>query len=1447
MKRLLFILLLLSAPFLLSAQTNSPAKLAIIAESSGAEDVASLLTAELSSNSNLHLLERDEIDRIAHEQGLSLVNQNYLKLGQLLGADGLLLIDGKYGEQIQVPFGKSSPQILDLTSRLIAVKPGVVLSAEKFTVKKDDLADWTSTYVKHLDPFLPKLTLLVKDAIPISVVNFRCAAASTNAAEVERQLKLLAIERLSQERQCFVLERQRMQLLTQEKEFNLDDSQFWSGCYLLEGVVDQNGYDEGTVTINARLTPPKGSGVPLLMEIRGSRSNLPEVINQLVTKVAEALKIGTTAPSWNPSAEATQYYEEAKWALRWEAYGEAQTAAESAWALGKRDSDCGLLRVQSYAYEIPAIFPSGSFRYDPNRPQQKYGHLDEALDPKFCDTASYGLTCYYECLRSYPDGEPKILTRGKGWNDWHDSPWYLTGIESLNAASGILQYYNYLPSRQTAMAEKLSDLRSITRKVANLISESPSVHDSYYISNRSAGYDELSKTLGENPNIFRCEVNWGCFWQEKPEDTIAMYRQLMSSPVFSYIHADFWNRPEERPRLMAWNDSDSREIPIIWNNFMRELADSPDILHQLEYKGLVYTDAQSDTAKHDAFTNFYESLIGARQLFITNDVDIFYLDWGTSSHTQRAPSEIVTDFSRSIEETYRKIYHPQLNAIFNERIGRPPPPVYKAPELIAQEKEYLKANQYDSPTFNRIFLEGSGEYSKSQALELEPFVAEYKSNLSVQIDELKRREKIKALSSDEWMNESDMESALSSMDFFVGRAISNAIHPQPPPVWHTDSGTLPSSYTFTAQFHKPANITGSDAVSNVLTVGKFYQIPLHGLCKNGVGSAAIVAHHWIDGKLLLDLAIGTHEYTFDQNSNWTSTANVTYPAFAILDPVAEHWNVILGQREGDILAQNLSYNRSTLWHDRIFTSDNHELKTYDLATRQWRTLEISDGNNYQLFNVNDRLYAANATTVLEIIDNGNATHLMASTRRQAPVTALDTVQLGNPYMGLPMLCPGPANSLRIITREKIYAWAGSDWRYEADIPGDATRPEILPDGILFRGPNLYRLPYQSDELQVCIQQAASFAIGGMPLNIAIPAQSGSRHSLKTTWDMPAQFVKPMPQTWLGEQLYFLQDHSQKQDIVQQMTDGSGKPYSLITGSRTLEKDGANAELLCFSPGSRTPQKVFLRFSAPHGRPPGGENQAFMYGAAGAIYFGDETTAPMAAAVGTSIRDDFLAQEFQPGIWMMPVSVLQTQIGAQRKAQLAAAAQQAAAKEQLQKNILDKYSHGRQGAMNPEEKENALTNADFISSQIDIIDANHNGLLDPDELSYFDTRHDGYMNRKEQAGFDLAQHLLATRLIEKFDKHGDGFLDLMAFQWMLREYHWSAVLGTLPRGPHGPYCDADHLAIIMDEQLLIQLGHPRNPGTYGLGDFGAEALRDQIRYAIGDYWEEKAHAAKSAAK
>jgi len=172
MKKILGALTVLILATRLLAQSNEPVRLALITETDEASAASDVLTAQLSGNPKLHLLERNEIEKVYREQGLSAANRDYLKLGRILGADGLLIFD----------IVRTKPAT-NLMARLIAVKPGVVLTDGSFPWPLKDIPSWAESVATYLNSFLPKLALLPKDAIPISVVNLRSAVQAADAPE----------------------------------------------------------------------------------------------------------------------------------------------------------------------------------------------------------------------------------------------------------------------------------------------------------------------------------------------------------------------------------------------------------------------------------------------------------------------------------------------------------------------------------------------------------------------------------------------------------------------------------------------------------------------------------------------------------------------------------------------------------------------------------------------------------------------------------------------------------------------------------------------------------------------------------------------------------------------------------------------------------------------------------------------------------------------------------------------------------------------------------------------------------------------------------------------------------------------------------------------------------------------------------------------------------------
>ena len=1419
MKKLFGTLGILLLAARLSAQSNAPVRLALITETDEAAAPSDVLTAQLSGNPKIQLLERNEIEKVYREQGLSAANLDYLKLGRILGADGLLLFDVL-----------RTPQSTNLTARLIAVKPGVVLTDGSFPWPLTNTTQWAEAVVPGLDAYLPKLSVLAKDAIPISIVNLRAAVSSSEEQETERQLKLLTIQRLSLERQFFVLERQRMQWLGEEKELKSDESAFWDGSYLLEGVVDQNGYSKETVTISARLTPPKG-GAPLLFDVSGSRTNLTEVINRLAAKVTELLKVNSTVKEWNATDEAAQYFDEAKWALRWGVYSEAQAAADSAWALGKRGLDCALVRVKSYILQITS--DTGRFQegeidtygssdggaywikritseahvaviYNRRANEIDYATIDTLPNPKNIDCALRALELYSEFSRTSSDGQPKILWRGVGWNDWHNSDWYNLGIEDLAAASKVLQCFNLVPQSQVPVADKLRDLRALTRSVAELISESPTVHDSYFVGDRIAPYDELAYTIGEekpqNQSIFSCKVIWGCFWQETPEECIALYRELMSSPVFCYIHNKFWRRKPEFPRVVGWNEEDRIRIPEVWNKYLQELNDSTNVLLRMEGQSLAVIDAKNDEQLEQAFNGLMDEIITNRDELVGNNVDLFYLNWRVSD-LLFPPGESYTQTPTldRLESQCRTNFFPKLGAMHQEYRTK----TVQAGQFLStfeKQEQFLKENKpYDSLEFLNTFLIGGQNYSKTQALEIQPLLAAYKSNLVAQSKSASGMQKGKLMGA---------IAQVGFVEYNVDRILNPpASQPQPRQKIQVPKPAIVAEMPVVA----PVFTNAPEVVTNVIVVGKFLAIPAERLIDLDSSErieymqVTITAHHWFEGRLLLDYGYYAGIQQLDTKGNVLGGRNASGPAIALLDPGSEHWDVV-GCPEVDILAQNRFYHHTVLFRGELFTCDGGQLRKFDFQNRQWQALKISDGNNYELFAVNGHLYAANGNVIFEIVDGGKNTHILASNRRQPPVSALDTQDLGTPT-----LFEGPGHSLRVSTKNKIFTWTGDDWREVCAAPPASFPPIISADDVLFQSDGwniqparISRLATESSQVEFCLVKETQRVINAVGTGPVAPPNP--------LWKLPPELSLPnlSASVWQSS-LYLMVDHSETNDIVNEQ-------QHLIIGKKILPKDGYNAALFCFSHDSPLPQKVFFKFDASAGCPPtagiGSDSRPIIPGIGLTEPWMLFTTNFLLC--GRELLDSRAGNSelagYKAGIWMIPLAQLASAIAAQKEILLQQSAQAVAATERAQKELLAKYDRNHNGILDPDEKEEALDDPAFIESELDVIDANHNGRLDPEELVYFDANQNKILDPKEQAGIDLAEHLFAVRLLKEFDANGDGVLDRSEFNdlWQAGNFRGNppgtTSFSTFSRADanHDGRIDLNELEAFLKQQLRVEL-------------------------------------------
>jgi hypothetical protein len=1369
----------------------------------------------LSRDPKIQLLERNDIEKVYREQGMSAANQDYLKLGRILGADGLLLLE--------VVRTKSATNLM---TRLVAVKPGVVVTASSFPWPLQEMPAWAGPAAARLAPFLPKLTVLSKEAIPLSVVNLRSAVQSARAQDLEQELKLLAVQRLSQERRLFVLERQRMERLGEEKQLNADESAFWSGSYLLEGVVDPNGQAADTITIDARLVPPKG-GAPLLFQVSGSRTNHTEVVGRLAARVSELLQVNSTLTDWKAADEAAQYLTEARWALRWGAYAEAQAAAESAWALGHKDLGTALVRVQVYVNEIPELAMPGFSSYSRfGKKDARYVPIDEPPNPRYPAVALRALQYYEEFCRNSPGAGPQVGSTNREVADWSR-----LGMDGLAAAARVLQHFHFTPAARRPMAENLPELRARARSVADLISRSPAVHDSYFVGDRIAIHDELAHTVGEGHNIFDCQVNWGCFWQERPEDALALYRELMSSAVFCYVHRGLWFREPGQPRLVAWNPEDERRLPALWNNFVRELNESTNVLLRLEGRALRLADAPDEPRVGAAFTNLFECLFENREFLVAHNVDLFYLGWGTGRLVEaKIGTGLVTTSRESLNRAFYADYSPRLAALEQEYWNKTVPAGNLRAVFPRQEAYLRESRPYDFFEFDNLFR--TRNYSPAQAREILLLLAAYKSNLVARSGAATGLEQGKLMGGVAQVGflESDVNRVLNPVAPAPPRPVPVTVSQPTPPVGPAPVASAPAA--------PPLRVT------NAILVRDFLPVPLDGLAGDDISRAQINAHHWLEDRLLVDFHYTAAFPWLNDQGGVQGTRTVTVPAIGLLDPRTRHWEVIAGP-EVKTGEGNIFYHRTTLVKGTVYTCVAGQILQYDRASRQWTALAVSAGENYQLFGIAGRLYAANGTTIFEITEGGKATRVLASTRRNPALSVMD--KLGD--LGEPLLFEGADHVLQACVQNHLYAWVKEDWQEQATAPS-TRRSAVFEDGVLFRHGagngqpgGLSRLVKGGAAPELCVRSAERLP---GPAYAVVPQPATNTPMLALPrWKMPVGFSVAGSAAALRQaNLYLLVDHSGVRRIRNER--------QVIVREEAVETNGCHAELLCFSSDLQTPQRLFLKFDAPDACPPvagtdPGPVRTVRAAPAGwmllthdLLLLGQESLG--LDLVGYTGRTPWLG--CPAGVWMIPLAELEPTFAAQRQRLAPVEARErgeaAAAAGQRHRDLLAKYDRNHDGVIAAEEREEALDDPAFIASELDAIDASHNGRLDPEELAWFDANRNQTLDAKEQAGIELAQHLLAANLLKEFDADGDGLLNAAESAQLLSSWPdpgWRRYRRvSLPDASHAGYADLQKLEAYLKEetsQALLPSGAlpPMGGRLVSVAGVAAQTFKTTVEF----YW------------
>jgi hypothetical protein len=609
------------------AEEPKPIKIAIIGDTKKHLTDIDLLTVNLSANDNIHVLERSEWDYLLREHTISESNigQSSIKIGRLLGADGLIILTE---EEVK---GKKY-----LLSKLVAVKSGIILDSIVSPVKKkSETDDWSESIKWRFEPKLAKLKNH-QDKIIVSMLNIRSALSSPELLIIEKELNTIFAQRLMREENVLVSERWNIAEAAFEKNLEGKEGGLKTGSVLLDGTLSLK--DKENVEVNLFITTPNAKKQEI--KVFGKKDELGKLAEYLTISCLKILKITPKNIEWDIKKEALEYYKEAQWAYNTGLFFKAAQSTESAWALGCRDPNLVVLRIKCYmgaAYQSYKITKQKT-KFDPSKIDK---HLDAAI---------MALELYrHYFLRKVKINKPiPKVNFGEYASSSHWSNFGTTLVESLSA----LQKEAYNKKCLFKYPDKQAFLSMYSKEVDSFLR-------SYLKRKKWSSYDACTTAMQYAP-----------FWCQTPKETMELYNELLSEnfpdayrPVASTIRmyllrSEFIDRSGKYSR-----QKEKRQV----EEYVKKLSESGDISKKMDSltiqlyrtdKGYQFiksnSNKQAPLSKEIIYSQIYDLYKGNKEKFW--NLDSVYL-----SH------EMVKRFTKDHKNFAYEYFYKTLKSMNNKR------------------------------------------------------------------------------------------------------------------------------------------------------------------------------------------------------------------------------------------------------------------------------------------------------------------------------------------------------------------------------------------------------------------------------------------------------------------------------------------------------------------------------------------------------------------------------------------------------------------------------------------------------------------------------------------------------------------------------------------------------------------------------------------------------------
>jgi ankyrin repeat protein len=312
-------------------------KVAVISEDSKQADSVSLVETALGKDSNVTVLERDDMGKILGERKLAGFSsekiEDRLRVGKILGADCLIFLRNQ---------GNGKDEVHE--ARIVSTETGVILDSilggnavepHKWALQVEDVFKRAAV----------ELTFDPRSSVLLSIPNLKSAVTTAEGLQLEKQVRLGLACLLAAQPGVHLLEREELDRIALEKNLGESHQTFLNSAWVLDGNLEISQASD--VTLHLQLLQVTGKKT-IPIEVTAPYQDPAGFLRKVVAAITANLpRRGDAAPSVSPEAEAEAYFEEAKWFAKSQMWERALAASEAAWGLGLRTNAVLEMRMHS--------------------------------------------------------------------------------------------------------------------------------------------------------------------------------------------------------------------------------------------------------------------------------------------------------------------------------------------------------------------------------------------------------------------------------------------------------------------------------------------------------------------------------------------------------------------------------------------------------------------------------------------------------------------------------------------------------------------------------------------------------------------------------------------------------------------------------------------------------------------------------------------------------------------------------------------------------------------------------------------------------------------------------------------------------------------------------------------------------------------------------------------